>query len=168
MKKLHSFVFYALVTPAIALSSAAVLAEQSAGQDVEQKQQNTQPDQDATKSTGKAVPGDQKMSDQAATKSQGSMGSDPAKGMQVSSLIGAEVKNTADEGIGSVSDLIIDRNGQVLAIVVGVGGFLGMGEKNVAVGWDEVTISGTADKQELRTDMTREELQSASEFKAKK
>lgn len=167
MKKLHSFVFYALVTPTIALSSAAVLAEQSYGQDTEQKQQTAQPGQDATKSAAKTAPADQKMSDQAATKSQGSMGSDPAKGMQVSSLIGAEVKNTADEGIGSVSDLIIDRNGQVLAIVVGVGGFLGMGEKNVAVGWDEVTISGTADKQELRTDMTREELQSASEFKAK-
>ncbi len=66
--------------------------------------------------------------------------------------------------MGSVSDLLIDENGQVVAIVVGVGGFLGMGEKNVAIGWDDVKTSGSADEQELRIDATREELSSAPAF----
>lgn len=67
-----------------------------------------------------------------------------------------------------MSDLIIDKDGQVVAVVVGVGGFLGMGEKNVAIPWDDVTKSGTAEEQELRIDATREELQSAPEFVTQK
>lgn len=66
--------------------------------------------------------------DKLRTKNRGYMGSAPANGMQASNLIGAEFKTSSDEDVGSVSDLIIDENGQVAAIVVGVDGFLGMGE----------------------------------------
>ncbi len=88
----------------------------------------------------------------------------PARGMQSSDLIGAEVATAGDEDVGSVDELIIDENGQVVAIVVGVGGFLGMGEKDVAIGWGHVTRSGTADNNQLRIDVTREDLRDAPEY----
>jgi sporulation protein YlmC with PRC-barrel domain len=50
-----------------------------------------------------------------------------------SKLIGTTVVSANNESVGDVNDVILDRNGQVMAVVVGVGGFLGIGEKDVAV-----------------------------------
>jgi sporulation protein YlmC with PRC-barrel domain len=88
----------------------------------------------------------------------------PASGIQASDLIGAKVRSTDDENVGSVDDVIIDENGQVVAIIVGVGGFLGLGQKDVAISWDNVTRSGAVDDPELRVDVTRESLLNAPEF----
>ena len=53
-------------------------------------------------------------------------------------LAGISVYNNNNEKIGDVSELIIDRDGKVAAAVIGVGGFLGMGEHLAAVPWDKV------------------------------
>ena len=53
--------------------------------------------------------------------------------MMASDLIGTRVVSANNESIGDINDVIVDRNGQVTAAVVGVGGFLGIGEKDVAV-----------------------------------
>ncbi|MBZ6076281.1 PRC-barrel domain-containing protein [Microvirga puerhi] len=53
--------------------------------------------------------------------------------MMASDLIGTKVISANNESIGDINDVILDRNGQAVAAVVGVGGFLGIGEKNVAV-----------------------------------
>lgn len=50
------------------------------------------------------------------------------------------------------------------AIVVSVGGFLGMGERDVAIGWDHVTRASASSKQELRVDVTRDKLKGAPKF----
>ncbi len=65
-----------------------------------------------------------------------------------SELIGANVYNsTADEAenLGSVNDVLMGDDGNVKAIVIGVGGFLGIGEKNVAVPFDSVQKSFDTD-----------------------
>ncbi len=60
---------------------------------------------------------------------------------QASRLIGQKVENPDGENIGEVSDLIIDpKTGQVQQVVVGVGGFLGIGQKDVALAWDQLQI----------------------------
>src|SRR5258708_7755244 len=46
---------------------------------------------------------------------------------------GSDVVGPNDESIGGVNDLLLDRSGKILGIVVGVGGFLGIGQKNVAM-----------------------------------
>ena len=166
MKKLQSFVFYALVTPVITLGAGSLLAEQSTDKNMDREQQSSQRYQDASQSTPGARQGNQNTQrDQARMQYRGYMDSAPANGMQASNLIGAEVKTTNNEKVGSVSDLIIDEKGQIVGIVVGVGGFLGMGEKDVAIGWDDVTRSGTSDDNELQIKATREDLMSAPEFK---
>lgn len=56
-----------------------------------------------------------------------------ANQMMASDLIGTRVVSSNNESIGDINDVILDRNGQIMAAVVGVGGFLGIGEKDVAV-----------------------------------
>jgi sporulation protein YlmC with PRC-barrel domain len=85
-------------------------------------------------------------------------------GIHASDLMGVQVTTTGGDEVGPVSDLVIDQDGQVVGIVLGVGGFLGMGEKNVAIGWDDVSITGTADELELEIGQSRESLMSAPEF----
>ncbi|WP_201863329.1 PRC-barrel domain-containing protein [Microvirga soli] len=53
--------------------------------------------------------------------------------VMASDLIGTKVVGSNNESIGDINDVIMDRNGQIMAAVVGVGGFLGIGEKDVAV-----------------------------------
>lgn len=157
MKKLHSIAFCALITPAITLGTTSVLAQESADEEIDREMQGTQQrDQEA-------MPGTQ--ADPSQMQNQGYLSATPANSTHASNLIGAKVKTTNDEDVGRVSDLIIDENGQIMAIVVGVGGFLGMGEKNVAIGWDNVSRSDSPDENELRINLTREGLMSAPEFK---
>lgn len=162
--KLHSFAFYALVAPAITLGAGSVLADKSMDmdQDMDREQRSTQ---GATQSH---------MKNQAQMQNRGYMASIPAKSMQGSNLIGAEVKTMGGDEVGPVEDLIIGQDGQITAIVVGVGGFLGLGERKVAIGWDDVTKSVAADADdldmwddmELRINATRESLSAAPEFEA--
>lgn len=190
MNKLHSIAFYALVTPVITLSSAAVLAQQPTGQDSDREEQSSQTDRDSTLTTGQDIDREQDRSQrqesttrntpltsrdddqssdragQSRMENRGFMGSAPANGVHVSDLMGADISTTGDEDVGSVDDLIIDDDGQIVAVVVGVGGFLGMGQKDVAIGWDDVTRSGDSDDVELRIDSTREELRDAPEFES--
>ncbi|WP_210497155.1 PRC-barrel domain-containing protein [Microvirga antarctica] len=50
-----------------------------------------------------------------------------------SELIGTKVISANNESVGDINDVVLDRNGQTVAAIVGVGGFLGIGEKDVAV-----------------------------------
>ena len=166
MKKLHSFAFYAFVTPVITLGAGSLLAQQSTDKNMDSEQHSPQHDQNSTQSTPWTTQGDQNMHDQSRMEYRGYLGSAPANGSQASNLIGAEVRTSGGEEMGPVSDLIINKNGQVVAIVISVGGFLGMGQRDVAIGWDDVTRSGTSsDKNNLQLNMTSDSLMSAPEFK---
>ncbi len=81
--------------------------------------------------------------------------------------IGKAIYNADNESIGDVNDLIMEEKGGIVAAVVGVGGFLGIGEKDVAVPMDKITMSRDAEKNEVRltTTETAEALQAAPEFK---
>jgi sporulation protein YlmC with PRC-barrel domain len=55
-----------------------------------------------------------------------------------SKMVGLSVYNDNNESIGSVNDLLADKSGNIKAVVIGVGGFLGVGEHLVAVPFDKV------------------------------
>lgn len=163
MKNIRSFAFYALVTPAIALGSSAVLAQESTSQKVEQSQPDAQKNQGNMKSASKAP-----QIDQSRTKNPVYMASAPANGLHASDLMGVKVVTSGDEEVGEVNDLIINKDGQVVGVVIGVGGFLGMGEKDVAIGWDEVQKFGESKDLQLKIDQSRETLMAAPEFETQK
>lgn len=80
--------------------------------------------------------------------------------------IGKAIYNGEDKSIGNVNDLIMEQNGGIVAAVVGVGGFLGIGEKNVAVPMDKITTTRDENnKVKLTTTETADSLKSAPEFK---
>jgi sporulation protein YlmC with PRC-barrel domain len=57
---------------------------------------------------------------------------------RASKLVGLKVYNDANESLGSISDLLTDKSGNIKAVVLGVGGFLGVGEHLVAVPFDKI------------------------------
>lgn len=78
-------------------------------------------------------------------------------------VTGASVTAPDGETIGKVSDLILDRDsGQMVAAVIGVGGFLGIGEKKIAVPWERLTID--FDAYQISSDLSREEAEAAPEY----
>ena len=57
---------------------------------------------------------------------------------RTSKLVGLNVYNDSNESLGSINDLLTDKSGNIKAVVIGVGGFLGVGEHLVAVPMDKV------------------------------
>ena len=82
---------------------------------------------------------------------------------RASKLMGLDVYNEANEKLGDINELILDKNGKVNAVVIGVGGFLGMGEHDIAVSMDKlkfmeepVRTSSTAPATTTRETTTKE------------
>jgi sporulation protein YlmC with PRC-barrel domain len=63
---------------------------------------------------------------------------------RTSKFVGLDVYNSNNEKIGDIEDLIMGDSGQVDTIVIGVGGFLGMGEHNVGLKWNQVKFTNEA------------------------
>jgi len=83
-----------------------------------------------------------------------------------SDLIGLKVMGNGDENIGSVDDLLVDKNGNIVAAVIGVGGFLGIGQKDVALSFDALNVTQDKDgNPQARLSLSKKELEGASDFK---
>ncbi len=82
-----------------------------------------------------------------------------------SELMGKTVYDAADNSLGDINDIIWTEDGNIQGVVVGVGGFLGIGEKSVAVNYAALNISTdeNGDKK-LVLDATKDELTAAPEF----
>jgi sporulation protein YlmC with PRC-barrel domain len=65
---------------------------------------------------------------------------------RASKLIGVDVYNQQNEKLGEINELIVDSSGRVAGAVIGVGGFLGMGEHDVMVTMDKLRFSNEAGK----------------------
>ena len=81
-------------------------------------------------------------------------------------LVGMNVVNGAGEEIGEIEDLVFDdSNSNIVAAIVSVGGFLGIGSKNVGVAWGSFDVQKRDGKTVAQLDMTKEQLEKAPEFK---
>jgi len=80
---------------------------------------------------------------------------------------GTDVMGSDDQKIGDVADILFDKDGKILAYVVGVGGFLGIGAKDVALSPAsfQVMPAGERESMKLKISMTKDELKNAVEFK---
>lgn len=84
--------------------------------------------------------------------------------MSASDYIGKTVYDQAGNNIGEVNDLIVSGDGNVEAVILGVGGFLGIGEKDVAVNTNAVQMVQDRDNQRLVVQATKETLESAPSY----
>jgi len=103
----------------------------------------------------------------AATVADSSQAIAPEKPTLASAIIGKSVYSSNDsqsDNIGDVNDLIVDEKGEVTHAVVGVGGFLGIGEKNVAVPFDQLKVVENNGDFRLVYSATKEQLEAAPDF----
>ena len=141
----------------------------------ETTQPSAQPQTMETPMSGTEQPADamKKPMDQAAATAPASGSSylteQGADQIAASTYIGQSVYNASDESIGEINDVIFTKDGSVEAAVIGVGGFLGIGEKNVAVPLDTITVADVPNSDDLKltTQETADTLKAAPEFKTK-
>ena len=81
--------------------------------------------------------------------------------IRASKMIGSAVYDVQNRKIGKVRDLVLDRSGQIAAVVVDVGSFLGMGGKSVAVKPSDIKT----DHNRLTLDVTKEQLQQMANYR---
>jgi sporulation protein YlmC with PRC-barrel domain len=115
-------------------------------------QQSTQPqmNQGAAGATGSTVP----VQDM-----------NPASSFLASSFIGQTVYSAANENVGEINDIVMDKEKGSIVAVVGVGGFLGIGEKDVVMPIDQINVAKTdANTMRLTINATREQLEAAPAF----
>src|SRR5712671_2846151 len=60
---------------------------------------------------------------------------------RTSKMAGLSVYNDKNESVGSINDFLTDKNGKITAVIIGVGGFLGVGEHLVAIPFEKVKFS---------------------------
>jgi hypothetical protein len=87
--------------------------------------------------------------------------SSPPPGKTVTKYYQQSVYDPAKDKIGTIDDVILGDNGQVTGLIVGVGGFLGAGEKDVAVAFDAVHAEMKDGAWYLTLDTTKDALKSA-------
>jgi sporulation protein YlmC with PRC-barrel domain len=82
-----------------------------------------------------------------------------------SNLIGQSVYNAKNENIGDINDLVTDRDGKIVAVLIGSGGFLGLGEKDVAVRFEDLKLARDDDGSvKVVADLSKETLASAPDY----
>lgn len=81
-------------------------------------------------------------------------------------LVGGTVFNQQGEQVGTISELVVSEDGELAGAVISVGGFLGIGDKNVGVTWDQMELvrDPETNQYSARVDMQRDELEAAPEF----
>jgi sporulation protein YlmC with PRC-barrel domain len=84
-------------------------------------------------------------------------------------LMGAEVFGPDGKKVGNVEDLILDDQQKIAGVVVGVGGFLGIGEKKVGLTWQQAKVQESPDTtaKKIVINLTKADLEAAPVFKTK-
>jgi sporulation protein YlmC with PRC-barrel domain len=91
----------------------------------------------------------------------------PASGeWRTSKLMGAKVTNTSGETIGDISDLLINQDSKAAAAVIGVGGYLGLGERDAAIPFGSLQLTRDADRNPVvGVNLSKEQLKAMPEWK---
>jgi sporulation protein YlmC with PRC-barrel domain len=89
----------------------------------------------------------------------------PSDAVSVNDYYKQNVYDSSDNTIGEVSDLLLDKNGQVKAVILSVGGFLGLGGKYVSVPFNALQVTEKNGKRYLVMDTTKEALTSAPGYR---
>ena len=101
--------------------------------------------------------------DQASTTSTGDFNA--SGDMSANAIVGATVRNENHESVGKVVDLYVDNSGAIKTAVVSVGGFLGVGSKDVAVKWNELKFSRDGKSLVITTNWTKDSLKAMPDYK---
>ena len=88
--------------------------------------------------------------------------------VSANAVIGAKVRNANKDTVGTVQDLYVDASGNIKTVVLSVGGFLGVGSKDVAMKWSDLKQSRDGKSVVLTTAFSKDELKSMPDYKYEK
>lgn len=108
--------------------------------------------------------GDQLAAEEPAKPVDGQITMQDADTVLAEDLLGATVYNGSNENVGDINDLIIGLDGTVEGVVIGVGGFLGLGEKDVAVEMAALDVVDMEGSTRIVTSASKADLEAAQEF----
>jgi sporulation protein YlmC with PRC-barrel domain len=92
-------------------------------------------------------------------------GVDFSNAFLASNLIGSSGYSPSNENVGDVNDIVFSKDGKVQAIIIGVGGFLGLGEKDVAVPMEKLQFARDENNRwKFTINASRDELEKAAAF----
>ena len=81
-------------------------------------------------------------------------------------VLGRDVRSSADEDMGHIVDVIVDRAGTVRAAVIDFGGFLGVGSRKIVVDWNALHFGRVTNKSDSITlELTKDQVSAAPEYK---
>lgn len=81
---------------------------------------------------------------------------------QAEGILGRQVRSKTNENIGRIVDVIVDHTGRTRAAVIDFGGFLGIGNRKIAVDWDALSFVPDIDRRDVVTvDLTRDQIKAA-------
>src|SRR5689334_10116101 len=84
---------------------------------------------------------------------------------EVEGILGRQVLGAADENMGRIVDVIVDRSGRVRAAVIDFGGFLGVGSRKIAVDWSALHFPPAGQSNaKITLDLTRDQVKAAPEY----
>ena len=89
----------------------------------------------------------------------------PGNALTVTDWYKQDVYDPNNNKIGQISDVLVDKSGKISTLIIGVGGFLGAGQKDVAVPFEEVQATTKDNKVHLVMNTTKDALKSAPGFK---
>jgi hypothetical protein len=84
--------------------------------------------------------------------------------MAAGALIGAKVRNESKESIGKVDEIYLDKDAKVTVVVISVGGFLGVGSKDVGVKWSDLAFGQDGTSVVLTTSLTKDALKALPDY----
>jgi hypothetical protein len=85
---------------------------------------------------------------------------------EVEGVLGRDVRSAADEDMGRIVDVLVDRAGQVRAAIIDFGGFLGVGSRRIAVDWGALHFPQPGKPGErIALDLTRDQVKAAPEYR---
>ena len=87
----------------------------------------------------------------------------------VEGILGKEVRSNADENMGRIIDVVVDRTAQPRAAVIDFGGFLGVGSRKIAVDWNLLHFdTGNDGHSRITVELSADQVRSAPEYKPAK
>jgi len=86
-------------------------------------------------------------------------------GQQVESILGKKVRSTSGDDMGRIIDIIADKTGQVRAAIVDFGGFLGVGNRQIAVDWKAIRFPTDGKTDAVIVDLSKDQLRVAPVYK---
>jgi sporulation protein YlmC with PRC-barrel domain len=83
--------------------------------------------------------------------------------LRADQLIGMTVYNAEGQKVGSVHDILLDKEGKATGVVLSVGGVLGVGAKSVGLTWKEIDVK--PEQKQVQISYTKDQLEAAPDFK---